>query len=452
MIRAVSFLLALAAIGCSSSTTLTVTLLSSSNLGVASMTAQIDAVDAISSRTTLDQSIPFSGAGLVLPQRFTVTLPPQQAFVTVSVTGKSSTDSDIDASEMTLSVPHQNVELSFYLDGAPGSDPSSPLPPQTNDGGAPLDMTASITDGGTTDGGTTTGGAPDLGGCGVCASPSICCGTTCVDPTRDANNCGVCGFICASGVCGQSVVASMTTGAAPANWHFNTRPGSSGGAFYDTSVDLAVLTNDVTGQTATILYDHPIATDSFDATFDFRISVSSFPYADGMAFVLIKNNSAVANIDTSVGFGGGGLGMLAPSPQNSNALLSGYGVELDTYDNDNPNGACGENIDGDHVNIDSLASCATASNGNLPTPLSQAQAFQLADGLWHTLGLHFAGGQLSVSITTNGTAQTLFTNVPLTGFVSGDSYFYGFSGATGGFSERAEVRNVAVKFPTPRCL
>ena len=447
MIRAVTFLLAIATIGCSSSTTLTVTLLSSSNLGVNQMTAQIDAVDAISGRSTLSQSVPFSGAGLLLPQRFTVSLPPQQAFVTVTVMGTSSIGGAIDASEMTLSVPHQNVELTFYLDGAPGSDPSSPLPTQTNDAGVPLDLSAS-----TSDGGTTTGGAPDLGGCGVCASPSICCGTTCVDPTRDPNNCGACGFVCASGTCGQALVASMTSGAAPANWHFNARPGSSGGAFYDTTNDLAVLTNDVTGQTAMILYDHPIATDVFDATFDFRISVSSYPYADGMAFVLIKNNSAVANIDTSVGFGGGGLGMLAPTPQNSSAILSGYGVELDTYDNDNPNGACGENVDGDHVNVDSLASCATVSNGNLPTPLSQAQAYQLADGLWHTLGLHFAAGQLSVAITTNGTATTLFTNVPLTGFVSGDSYFYGFSGATGGFSERAEVRNVAVKFPTPRCL
>jgi hypothetical protein len=353
---------------------------------------------------------------------------------------------------MTMSVPHHDVQLSFYLDGAPDSDPT----PRNYDGGAPADLAAAVVDDGGTGsggggGGGTTGG-PDLGGCGVCAAPSICCGHSCVDPTRDPNNCNGCGNVCASGACGSALVASMTSGAAPANWHFNTRSGASGGAFYDTSADVAVLTSDVTNQTGMILYDHPIVTDSFDAIFDFRILVSGFPYADGMAFVLIKNNSAVAQIDTSVGFGGGGLGMMTPGPQSSSALLSGYGVELDSYDNDNPNGACGETINGDHVNIDTLAACATVSNGNLPTPLSKAQAYPLADGLWHTVALHLAGGQLSVAITTGTTTTTLFTNVPLSGFGAGDSYFYGFSGATGGFSERAEVRNVAVKFPAPRCL
>ena len=446
MNRVVSFLLALTAVGCSNATTLTVTLLANDKLGVDALTAQIVAVDSVTGQTTLSQSVPFSGAGLLLPQRFTVALPPKPALVSVTVTGTSSTDEPIDANEMTMSVPHEDVALSFYLDGAPGSDPSSPLPVAASDAGVALDL------GAPGDGGTSPTGAPDLGGCGVCNAPSICCGTSCVNPTTDPNNCGTCGFVCASGTCGQALVASMTSGAAPPNWHFNARPGASGGAFYDTSADVAVLTSDVTGQTATILYDHPIATDRFDAIFDFRILVSSYPYADGMAFVLIKNNTAVAQIDTAVGVGGGGLGMIAPSPQNSSAILSGYGVELDTYDNDNPNGACGENINGDHVNIDTLASCATVSNGNLPTPLSQAQAYQLADGLWHTLTLHFASGQLSVAITTNGTQTTLFTNVPLTGFQSGDSYFYGFSGATGGFSERAEVRNFAAKFPTPRCL
>lgn len=450
MIRPASLLLAfsaMSAVGCSSPTTLTVNLLASSALSISAMQAQIDTVDSKGQLTS--QTVPFSGAGLQLPARFTATLPALPALVTVAVTGKSTDGRDLDASEMTMSVPHQNVQLSFYLDGAPGTQPDPP-PPAPVDAGVPVDLAGSAPP---TDAGGSGGGTPDLAGCGTCAAPSICCGNVCVDPTRDPNHCGGCGNVCpAQDSCGTTLAATMTDGTAPANWHFNMRPGSSGGAFYDTSADLAVLTNDTTGQTATLLYNHPIITDSFDASFDFRISVSSFPYADGMAFMLIKNNSAVADIDTAVGFGGGGLGMLAPSPQNSNAILSGYGVELDTYDNDNPNGACGETINGDHVNIDTLASCATATNGSLPTPLAQAQYFQLADGLWHTVQLHLAGGQLSVAIKTGTTVKTLFTNVPLTGFNSGDAYFYGFSGATGGFGERAEVRNIAVQFPTSRCL
>ncbi|HWE31457.1 MAG TPA: hypothetical protein VHB97_25810, partial [Polyangia bacterium] len=234
MIRVVAFLLALAAVGCSGGTTLTVTLLATNKLGVDAMTAQIVAVDSVTGQTTLSQSVPFSGAGLLLPQRFTVALPPKAALVSVTVTGMSSTGQTIDANEMTLSVPHKDVALSFYLDGAPGSDPSSPLPIEGIDAGVALDLGANAP----SDGGTSPTGAPDLGtvgACGVCDAPSICCGTSCVNPTNDPNNCGTCGFVCASATCGQALAASMTSGAAPANWHFNARPGSSGGAFYDTS-------------------------------------------------------------------------------------------------------------------------------------------------------------------------------------------------------------------------
>ena len=40
----------------------------------------------------------------------------------------------------------------------------------------------------------------------------------------------------------------------------------------------------------------------------------------------------------------------------------------------------------------------------------------------------------------------------LPNFTSGDAYYFGFTWATGGYSERHEVRNVSITFPTPRCL
>jgi hypothetical protein len=63
-----------------------------------------------------------------------------------------------------------------------------------------------------------------------------------------------------------------------------------------------------------------------------------------------------------------------------------------------------------------------------------------------------SAGKLSVGITQGATETTLFSNVALTGFKSGDRYYFGFAGATGQFSERAELRNITVSFPTARCL
>jgi hypothetical protein len=147
----------------------------------------------------------------------------------------------------------------------------------------------------------------------------------------------------------------------------------------------------------------------------------------------------------------GRIGMKAPTAAGSSTVLTGYGVELDTFDNDPSAGACGETVNGDHVNVDTLAQCFISA-GSVPTPLSTAQAYTLGDGNWHTAKVHLTSGKLSVSIVTSGTTTTLFSNVPLTGFHAGDSYFYGFTGACGGDSERAELRNVAITFPTPRCL
>jgi hypothetical protein len=46
----------------------------------------------------------------------------------------------------------------------------------------------------------------------------------------------------------------------------------------------------------------------------------------------------------------------------------------------------------------------------------------------------------------------VLNSVPLTGFTAGASYYYGFTGATGGLFERHELRNIAITFPSPRCL
>jgi hypothetical protein len=210
-----------------------------------------------------------------------------------------------------------------------------------------------------------------------------------------------------------------------------------------------VLTNDLVTQTGSLIYQHALVTDTFDARFDFRISHANNPPADGMGFILLKSGVALAY--TAVGTAGGGLGVEAPQVNNAGPLLTGYGVEFDTYDNDYPTGRCGETINGDHVNIDTLTPCSIGG-GTVPTPLATPRAYTLSDGNWHTAMVHLANGQLSVSVQTGGTTTTLFTNVPLSGFAAGDSYYFGFAASTGGLSERHEVKNVSVTFPSPRCL
>jgi hypothetical protein len=131
--------------------------------------------------------------------------------------------------------------------------------------------------------------------------------------------------------------------------------------------------------------------------------------------------------------------------------LTGFGVELDIYDN----AACGDTSD-DHVGIDDLSTCTQVAG--MPTSLSEVDvsgSVDLADTHWHSADIAIASG--SVTVTIDGKA--VVADVPLTGFVTGAPYYVGFAGATGGLvlpdgggGFRQEVKDVTITFPTPRCL
>ena len=266
----------------------------------------------------------------------------------------------------------------------------------------------------------------------------------------DAFPCGPCST---GTTCGMTVNNPLSGTTQPLGWSFNTAVGVLGGAFFDTTNQVAVLTDDLTSRTGSIIYQNPIATDAFNLTFDFRITHAGTDHADGMGFVLMKYDGTVVNGYTAVGGAGGSLGMVQPLAAGASHPLNGYAVELDGYDNDNPSSGCGETVRGEHINIDTLAPCATGSNGTLPTPVGTAQAFTLSDGAWHTAIIKLSSdGKMSVSIQTGANVFPILLDVPLPGFVSGDAYFYGFTGSTGGFSERHEVRNFSLTFPSQRCL
>jgi hypothetical protein len=265
---------------------------------------------------------------------------------------------------------------------------------------------------------------PDPGDADPCDGGTIPCDGSCVDPTTDVDNCGGCGSSCSSGVCGTGLSADMT--ASPAGWDFN------GSAVWDPTGPSARLTAAKTYSVAgSVVYEHPIVTDAFEASFQFRIGANGGGQYDGMGFMLQTTGP------TAVGSNGGGLGMSG---------LIGYGVELDVYDNNQ----CGDS-NANHVGIDSLDSCGSGLLTSLFASPDLTGTVTLSDAEWHAAVVELTSGTLSVTVDGHAVAGIL-----LQGFTPGTPYYYGFAGAIGGGSSslgmQTEVKDVSITFPTPRCL
>jgi len=264
------------------------------------------------------------------------------------------------------------------------------------------------------------------GACTIkCNSSYTSCNGACVDLASDANHCGGCTTVCSGGLCGTTLSADMS--ARPQNWTFN------GVAVWDSTGPSARLTQANTEQVSgTAVYNHAIVTDAFDASFQFRIGANGGGAFDGMGFMIETNGP------TALGSNAGGLGMEG---------LTGFGVELDIYNN----GQCGDS-NSDHVGVDRLNDCGNGLLTSLFASPALTGTVNLDDAQWHTATVDLAAGAISVTVDAHAVA----TGVALTGFVSGTSYYYGFAGAIGGgggsLGAQTEVKGVTVTFPSPRCL
>ncbi len=157
----------------------------------------------------------------------------------------------------------------------------------------------------------------------------------------------------------------------------------------------------------------------FTVTFDFSITNSSSPTADGIAFWYIQNPPS--------GFtSGGGIGL----PNNPNGLL----LLLDTYNNN------GFPDDNPLVSLRRLDGTSNYDEGTTTGQVVPDETYQtfIADGSWHTCTLTYYYGDITVAF--DGNPPLMSGNVDLSGL----SGYFGFSAGTGALYSLQSIRNVSI--------
>jgi hypothetical protein len=203
----------------------------------------------------------------------------------------------------------------------------------------------------------------------------------------------------------------------PELWTFN------GSAVYEPGAPIDAFLAGPADKAGTMIYSNPIATDSFTVTFQFSADL------DGLGFFLETNGP------TAVGGANGGFGMSG---------LSGYGIELDTFQD-----ACGGDPPANHVGIDDLSQvCGPANSVQTSMITAHLSESKFTPGE-HQMEIDLNQG--AVTVIVDGT--TAISSFTIPGFPLGQAFYYGFGGSNG-FSQGngVFVRNVKVTFPTARCL
>lgn len=182
----------------------------------------------------------------------------------------------------------------------------------------------------------------------------------------------------------------------------------------------SIVLNNAVGSTAGyIYYDQPIdltGCAEFTVEFEYKISNSSIPPADGISFWYIASPPSAFTVGSGVGL-----------PNNS----TGIALFLDTYDND----ANGNNP---LISVRSLnnSNYAEGSSAGLIGTDVTTQSY-ITDGTWHNCRLVYNNGTITVSMDNNPPVITGNYQLNMTGY-------FGFSSSTGLYYSEHSIRNVSI--------
>ncbi|PSK89055.1 PKD domain-containing protein [Taibaiella chishuiensis] len=195
-------------------------------------------------------------------------------------------------------------------------------------------------------------------------------------------------------------------------WNFAAQSSVNGDEF--------ILTNALGSQAGYIYYNTPQNLSNcaqFTVSFSFRITNSSSPTADGIAFWYISNPPTGFTV-------GGGIGL----PNNPNGLL----LILDTYNNGGPN----TNPKVSLRRLDGTSNYVEGSTTGQLAPDLVSQNF-ITDGNWHTCTLAYNFGTVTVAFDGNPPVMTGTTTLSINGY-------FGFSAGTGASWAKHAIKNVSV--------
>jgi gliding motility-associated-like protein len=155
----------------------------------------------------------------------------------------------------------------------------------------------------------------------------------------------------------------------------------------------------------------------FTVSFDFKISNSSSPTADGFTFWYISNPPTGFTV-------GGGIGL----PNNPNGLV----LIFDTYNNNGANTMPKISL----RNLDGTSNYVESSTTGLLCPDLVSQTFVI-DGTWHTCVLNYNFGVVTVAF--DGGAPVMTGNATLN-----SSGYFGFTAGTGASYAKHQIKNVVI--------